>query len=92
MEKDAGLYVAVTCRFRSRLYQPFARQNPAGQVAPFGYRCNGGQVGIYGACYKVSIIMTLFVQTFRYAADPFFFNESAQVGARQLYADVLTLL
>lgn len=31
-----------------------------------------GQVGIYGACYKVSIIMTLFVQTFRYAADPFF--------------------
>lgn len=50
-----------------------------------------GQVGIYGACYKVSIIMTLFVQTFRYAADPFFFNESAQVGARQLYADVLTL-
>jgi len=37
-----------------------------------------GQVGIYGACYKVSIIMTLFVQTFRYAADPFFFNESAQ--------------
>jgi O-antigen/teichoic acid export membrane protein len=50
-----------------------------------------GQVGIYGACYKVSIIMALFVQTFRYAADPFFFNESGKVGARQLYADVLTL-
>lgn len=50
-----------------------------------------GQVGIYGACYKVSIIMALFVQTFRYAADPFFFNESGKVGARQLYADVLML-
>lgn len=50
-----------------------------------------GQVGIYGACYKVSIIMALFVQTFRYAADPFFFSESGKSESRQLYADVLIL-
>jgi O-antigen/teichoic acid export membrane protein len=49
------------------------------------------QVGIYGACYKVSVIMTLFVQTFRYAADPFFFAESGRSDSRRLYADVLTL-
>lgn len=47
------------------------------------------QVGIYGACYKVSIIMTLFVQTFRYAADPFFFAEAGKSDSRQIYADVL---
>ncbi len=47
------------------------------------------QVGIYGACYKVSIIMTLFVQTFRYAADPFFFSEAGKSDSRQIYADVL---
>ena len=47
------------------------------------------QVGIYGACYKISIIMTLFVQTFRYAADPFFFSQSGQKDAKKLYADVL---
>ncbi len=47
------------------------------------------QVGIYGACYKVSIIMTLFVQTFRYAADPFFFAEAGKSGSRKIYADVL---
>lgn len=47
------------------------------------------QVGIYGACYKVSIIMTLFVQTFRYAADPFFFAEARKSDSRQIYADVL---
>jgi O-antigen/teichoic acid export membrane protein len=47
------------------------------------------QVGIYGACYKVSIIMTLFVQTFRYAADPFFFAEASKKDARKTYADVL---
>ncbi len=49
------------------------------------------QVGIYGACYKVSIIMTLFVQTFRYAADPFFFAESGKSDSRQIYADVLKI-
>ncbi len=47
------------------------------------------QVGIYGACYKVSIIMTLFIQTFRYAADPFFFAEARKSDSRQIYADVL---
>ncbi len=47
------------------------------------------QVGIYGACYKVSIIMTLFVQTFRYAADPFFFAEAGKTDSRKIYAYVL---
>lgn len=47
------------------------------------------QVGIYGACYKVSIIMTLFIQTFRYAADPFFFAEAKKSESKQIYADVL---
>ena len=30
------------------------------------------ELGIYRAFYKLSIIMTLFIQTFRYAAEPFF--------------------
>ncbi len=47
------------------------------------------QIGIYGACYKVSIIMTLFVQTFRYAADPFFFAEAGKSDSRKIYADVM---
>ncbi len=47
------------------------------------------ETGIYGACYKISIIMTIFIQTFRYAAEPFFFNHSKQTDARQLYADVM---
>ena len=33
------------------------------------------ELGIYGAFYKLSIIMTLFIQTFRYAAEPFFFSQ-----------------
>src|SRR5208282_5912578 len=48
------------------------------------------QIGIYGANYKVSILMTLFVQTFRYAAEPFFFSHAKEDDSRQLYAKVMT--
>lgn len=48
------------------------------------------QLGIYGACYKLSILMTLFVQTFRYAAEPFFFSQAGSEDARQIYARVMT--
>ena len=47
------------------------------------------QVGIYGACYKISIILTLFIQAFRFAADPFFFAKSREKDAKQIYADVM---
>jgi len=48
------------------------------------------QLGIYGACYKLSILMTLFVQTFRYAAEPFFFSQAAKEDARQIYSRVMS--
>lgn len=48
-----------------------------------------GQVGIYGACYKLSIIITLFIQAFRYAAEPFFFNQSQEKDARETYAKIM---
>lgn len=47
------------------------------------------QVGIYGACYKISIIITLFIQSFRFAADPFFFSQAKHENAKQVYADVM---
>ena len=47
------------------------------------------QVGIYGACYKLSIIMTLFVQAFRFAAEPFFFKQMDQKDAPRTYAQVM---
>ncbi len=48
------------------------------------------QIGIYGACYKVSIIITLFIQAFRYAAEPFFFAQAKEKGAKDIYAKVMT--
>jgi O-antigen/teichoic acid export membrane protein len=48
------------------------------------------QIGIYGACYKVSIVMTIFIQTFRYAAEPFFFSESRKGDSTNIYNKVMT--
>jgi O-antigen/teichoic acid export membrane protein len=47
------------------------------------------QLGIYGACYKVSIIITLFIQAFRYAAEPFFFAEEKEKNSRKTYALIM---
>ena len=47
------------------------------------------QLGVYSACYKLSIIMTLFVQTYRYAAEPFFFSQQSKKNNRALYATIM---
>ena len=46
-------------------------------------------VGIYGACYKLSIFMSLAIQAFRYASEPFFFARSQDKNAPDLYARVM---
>jgi O-antigen/teichoic acid export membrane protein len=47
------------------------------------------QVGIYGACYKISILITIFIQAFRYAAEPFFFSQSIEKNAKNTYSRVM---
>lgn len=47
------------------------------------------QLGIYSACYKLSILMSLFIQAFRFAGEPFFFAHAKDKNAPQTYADVL---
>lgn len=42
--------------------------------------------GIYGACYKISILMTIFIQAYRYAAEPFFFKAFKDSDAKITYA------
>jgi O-antigen/teichoic acid export membrane protein len=48
------------------------------------------QVGIYSACYKISIMMTIFIQAFKYAAEPFFFAKAKDSDARHTYSKVMT--
>jgi O-antigen/teichoic acid export membrane protein len=47
------------------------------------------QLGIYGANMKLAVLMTLFVQMFRYAAEPFFFSRKEDHDAKVIYATVM---
>ena len=45
-------------------------------------------VGIYGNCYKLSVFMSIAIQSFKFAADPFFFAQSDDKNAPELLGRV----
>ena len=47
------------------------------------------QLGVYGANVKIAVLMTLFIQMFRYAAEPFFFNNAKEKDSRETIAAVM---
>jgi O-antigen/teichoic acid export membrane protein len=47
------------------------------------------QVAIYSACYKLSILITHFVQAFRMGAEPFFFKQAEGQNPQKVYARVM---
>ncbi len=47
------------------------------------------QLGIYSASYKIAILLSLFVQAFRYAAEPFFFAQAKEKNSKEIYAQVM---
>ena len=49
------------------------------------------QVGIYGASYKLAMIISIFNQAFRYAVEPFFFSRIHETDSKHLYARILNL-
>lgn len=48
-----------------------------------------GIVGKYGAGYKIGVLMALFIQMFRFAAEPFFFERATHNDAKETYAFVM---
>ena len=46
-------------------------------------------LGVYQAAVKVAVIMSLFVQMFRFAAEPFFFSNTRQKDFKRIYASVM---
>jgi O-antigen/teichoic acid export membrane protein len=61
------------------------------RLLPEGFypgRTSADALGIYGNCYKLSIFMSLAIQAFRYAAEPFFFSQSDNKNAPGVFADV----
>lgn len=47
------------------------------------------QLGIYGACFKIAMIMMVFTQAFRYAYEPFVFAQNKNEDKKKQYADAM---
>ncbi len=61
-----------------------------GWWAPGGSpEANKAIVGIYSACYKLAILITISVQAFRMGAEPFFFKQAESDNAQKTYARVM---
>ena len=50
---------------------------------------NAAALGIFGACYKLSVFMALAVQAYKFAFEPFFFSNANETNSKQLYASAM---
>lgn len=49
---------------------------------------DAGDAGAYGGCYKMAVLMTLFVTAYRMGIEPFFFKQMQNENAKLTYAKV----
>tara|TARA_B100001093_G_scaffold520521_1_gene617576 strand:+ start:11234 stop:12646 length:1413 start_codon:yes stop_codon:yes gene_type:complete len=47
---------------------------------------SSNEAGIYAACYKLTVFMTLFATAFRMGVEPFFFKQAKEENRNQTYA------
>ena len=47
------------------------------------------QLGIYGACIKIAMVMVMITQAFRFAYEPFVFGKSKDKDSRETYAQAM---
>jgi len=47
------------------------------------------QLGIYGAAFKIAVVMVMFTQAFRYAYEPFIFAKNRSSDNRKAYAEAM---
>ena len=47
------------------------------------------EIGVYGVFYKLSMLMTIFIQAFRYAVEPFFFSQADKDDAKGSYVQIM---
>jgi O-antigen/teichoic acid export membrane protein len=58
-----------------------------GKLLPIGI--SSAEVGIYTACAKISIFLSIFINAFRLGAEPFFFNHAKNKNANVTYARIM---
>jgi O-antigen/teichoic acid export membrane protein len=49
------------------------------------------QVGIYSASYKLAMLVTILLQAYRYAAEPFFFSQMKNLDRNKVYSQIMNV-
>ena len=49
------------------------------------------QVGIYSASYKLAMLITILLQAYRYAAEPFFFSQMKNEDRNKIYGQIMNV-
>lgn len=47
------------------------------------------ELGIFGNIYRLAVLITIMIQAFRMAAEPFFFSQSKEENAQKTYARIM---
>jgi O-antigen/teichoic acid export membrane protein len=47
------------------------------------------ELGIFGNIYRLAVLITIMIQAFRMAAEPFFFNKSKEENVQRVYARIM---
>jgi len=50
-----------------------------------------GELGVYGGNYKIAMIISLFLQAYRFAAEPFFFNQEKEKNSVSSHAKIMNI-
>lgn len=59
------------------------------KVSPLPEAAKAHELGVFGANYKLAVLITIFIQVFKMAAEPFFFSQASNQGAPATYARVM---
>ncbi len=86
----AGLAFIVNETIDRILLKPLtykANVDELGEVLALGDAT--AQVGIYSASYKLALLVSIFLQAYRYAAEPFFFAQAKDENRNKVYVKVM---
>lgn len=91
----------VKIQFDMRLFKKMIRYSLPIMIAGFAFMVNENfdkavqrfmisesDAGAYGGCYKLAVLMTLFVTAYRMGIEPFFFKKMQDKDAKKTYARI----
>ncbi len=95
------IFLKVKTQFSKELFKKMIKYSYPVMLAGFAFMVNENfdkviqyniiseaDAGAYGGCYKLAVLMTLFVTAYRMGVEPFFFKQMNSENAKNSYAKI----